>query len=405
MIQSLKASYTLQRIATAVLVFGANLLAAKILGPKQYGELAMFVFLAKTYPISNFGSVAGFIYSHYDNNNNHENGYLAAYAIHLCIFGVVAIGGGIFLGKMYVFSALGFLLLVPLYAVEPIYRVQRKYYVSLLPDIFLSLAVCGVALLVASSMLLQESVQVQGLMLMLVFIALAYLTILASINNAANLFRGSLRQISWSSYLETVKIGFPQYIATLAFIAFLAVDRFFLERFHPSEAMGVYMLAYQLAVGASLILTAQNFVSGVDIGESINNGDMPIDIYWRQLKVALIYAFPSYICMLVLAYILEIYFIESYVGLTWTAGFLGIGLVAFYVAGNVTGLAFFMRRQKVLTSGMLLMVLLAVVSNLIVLMGNFGSWWIGVFSCVILLGYSVTMTYYTYKVCSVSMHQ
>ena len=96
-------SFSVQRIFVASLVFSSNFLAAKTLGPEQYGELALMIFLIKNFFVCNFGSVSGFLLNSYqiDNQSDLNKGYLAAYTAHLSIIGFIAIILGFALGHIY----------------------------------------------------------------------------------------------------------------------------------------------------------------------------------------------------------------------------------------------------------------------------------------------------------------
>lgn len=387
--------YALQRVATAGIVTITAIVTARVLGPQRYGDLALFTFLVKFLLIGNLGSVSGYIFRYYHSAKDSTScdGYLGAYLVHLVFVALVAVIVSFFLDEVYLFAALGFAVLIPYYAIEPVMRVRRRFYASLLPDVVISLAACGSLLVVMVSGIPKTSSTY--LISLLALILLSYLPAMYLLRSELAMLRESLSIMNIGIYVRLVAVGVPLYLATIGFMVFLFVDRIFLEHFHTAEALGVYLLAYQLAIGATLLLTAQNFVSAIDIGEALQRNRSLRRVFRKQLGLAAVIAVPAYAGMLLIAYGLETYFLNSYDGLTRTAAALGFGLVLFFSAGSVTGLAFFKARQRVLTFGLFVLVMFALLHNVLVLRVPLDADWVSYFSGALLSAYAIFAILYT----------
>lgn len=395
-------SYSIQRGAVASLVFATSLLSAKLLGPQHYGELAMFLFIAKSLIALNLGSVAGFFISKYTNDDKLETvmGYTKSLTLHLLLAGVLASGVGSYIGIVYALASVGFILLIPLYAIEPVSRVKRLFYVSLLPDVMLSVsAICASLMTAALYYYKKISTFDHLLVLVIFFMVVFYLVFLRRLFTEFVSNIRPIREVELMKYFHLIKKGFPQYVTTLAFVAFLSVDRIFLERYHSGEVAGVYLYSYQLSIGASLFVSAQSFVSGINIGEAVRDHNNIVNMFNGVLKNAFTIAVPSYIILIVASYLLEKYFLTSFSGLVLITSILGLGFVSFYLASNVTGIAFYISRAKFLIGGMVLLIPLSIVSNLIILSLGLDSKWVGISSGVALLFYSIFAIGYTYIAC------
>ena len=366
-------------------------MAAWALGPQQYGQLAMMAFVGKMMLVGNFGSVSGYIHRYYDQHQNavDTRGYLGAYLVHLILVALLAYWVSTFAGKIYSLGVLFFALLIPYFIIEPVLRVRRHFYVSLLPDIVISLAICASLVIarVFKGELRADSLIFLYFVLTLIF--LSYLPYLWWICRQWRTLRVDERCRSPIYYLSLVRTGFPMYLGTVGFLLLQFVDRFFLEQFHSPEALGTYMLAYQLASGATLLLTAQNFVAVVDFGELRRDNRSLTTALSRRLKSALIVGALSFLILLGISVFLETHFLESYSGLARNAAALGFGLCLFQIAGSVTPIAFYLRRQTVLTLGMFCLVVLSILHNLFVLQLDLFPLWISAFTGLWLSTYGV----------------
>ena len=390
--------YTGQRLLTACLVFASALLAAWVLGPALYGQVFLVMFIAKLLLLGNLGSISGYMHSFYDAKKTplSSGAFVLSYGLHLLSFSAVAIALGFFIDKVYFLGAICFSLLLPFFVVEPVLRVKRMFYVSLLPDWVLNLSLLvGLFYYYLSG---SQGIDLEGfikpVLLVLGFLSFAFLLWM-------NWRWGLVRRLALArpmfNYIELIKIGFPLFAGTAAFSLFLLIDRFFLERYHSAESLGTYMLAFQLATGATLILTSLNFTAGVDYGDLIKQ-KKPIGLYIaRRLRQALFVSIFSMVLLLVGVFVLQKYFFHEYHGLTLATLFLGVGLCGFYTAGSITPVAFYLNKQKSLMVAMFVLVPLSILGNYYVLNNNLDYIWVSGFLGLWLLCYACFSVLYVFR--------
>lgn len=389
--------YTGQRLLTACLVFASALLTAWVLGPALYGKLFLMMFVAKLLLLGNLGSISGYMHGFYNAEQPppDSGSFVLSYGVHLLLFSCAAIMFSLFLGRVYFLGAICFALLLPFFVVEPVLRVKRLFYISLLPDWALNLS----SLITMFYYLFYGSPDNDFEPVVAVFLcALAFFSVafLFFTNWRWALVRRLASVRLMFNYIELIKVGFPLFAGTAAFSLFLFVDRFFLERYHPAESLGAYMLAFQLASGATLILTSLNFTAGVDYGELIKQKKPLAGFVVQRLQQALVVSVLSLILLLVGIYILQQYFFQGYRGLICAAFFLGVGLCGFYAAGSITPIAFYLNKQSFLMKTMFVVVALAVLGNIYVVSNGLDYIWISVFSGFWLLCYAFVAVRYVF---------
>lgn len=398
LIISILRGYTGQRLLTAGLVFASALLAAWVLGPAIYGQVFLVMFIAKLLLLGNLGSISGYMYNFYNAEQKTPGGgdFVLSYAMHLLLFSSVAIVLGFFLGRVYFLGAICFAFLLPFFLVEPVLRVKRLFYISLLPDWALNISLLlGLFYyyLVGSPESNYEEV-FSAFLFVLGFLSFAFLLWI-------DWRWGGLRRLAlarpMSNYVDLVKAGFPLFAGTAAFSLFLFVDRFFIERYHSAASLGVYMLAFQLATGATLILTSHNFIAGVDYGELVKEKKPIGEIVKQRLRQSLLISSVSILLLFIGSYILQRYFFQDYNDLMISALLLGVGLCGFYTAGSITPIAFYLNRQKGLMVAMFFMVFLSVASNFYVLNNGFGYIWVAAFFGLWLFSYACFAVFYVFR--------
>ncbi len=390
--------YTGQRLLTACLVFASALLAAWVLGPALYGQVFLVMFIAKLLLLGNLGSISGYMHSFYDAKKTplSSDAFVLSYGLHLLSFSAVAIALGFFIDKVYFLGAICFSLLLPFFLVEPVLRVKRMFYISLLPDWALNLSL--LMGLFYYYLYGSPDSDFEGFISPFLF-ALGFFSFsfLLWINWRWGLVRRLALARPMFSYVDLVKIGLPLFAGTAAFSLFLFVDRFFLERYHSAESLGIYMLAFQLATGATLILTSLNFTAGVDYGELIKK-NKPFGVFVaRRSRQALFVSAVSMLLLLIGVFVLQHYFFQEYHGLTLSTLFLGVGLCGFYTAGSITPVAFYLNKQKVLMVAMFVVVIFAVSGNLYVVSSGLDYIWISALSGFWLSCYSFFAIQYVFR--------
>ncbi len=362
------ASYPAQRVATAGVVLLSSLFAARVLGAALYGELAFFVFITKTMLLGNLGAISGFLVHYYTRDIVTQETlavkFNRAYTIHLLALAAICLLVGIWTGPVYGFAAIGFTVLIPYFVLEPQARIQRKFYVSLIPDLVLSFAVIGGTityfLSLRSSMNPWPVLWVGLVWVVVLSVALAW-----AMWPSLRSLEMRVQQSDWTSYRRIIAVGMPRFMATCAFTVYLMVDRVFLERYYEREELGVYILAFQLATGASLLLSAQNLVSGIDIGEAIHKSEVSQDLLRHLLTRSLGIGGLGLGSVAVLSYLLEHHFLTGYSGLFQATVVLSVGLVAYLAAGNLAELAFYRGAHRPLVVGLFVLLGVGVTYNLL----------------------------------------
>lgn len=348
-------TYPLQRAATAGAVLLSSIFGAQSLGAAVYGELAFFVFFTKALLLGNLGAISGYLAHYYTVEGSEDDSttskFNAAYTRHLLVLAALCLAAGFLIGQVYVFVAIGFAILIPFFVLEPRARIQRRFYVSLIPDLVLSLAVIGCTLtytLSSESSLTRWPVLWLGIAWMLPLSTCAAWFIWPSLRGPGMLHQ----QVDWAYYRRIVFIGTPRFLATCAFTVFLMLDRVFLEHFYDRAELGVYMLAIQLATGSCLLLSAQNLVSGIDIGEAMRRSQVAPTLLRHLITRSLTLGGIGLGSVTVCSYLLEHVFLTGYKGLFQATTTLSLGLVGFFTAGNVTDIAYYKGVHRPLTIGL-----------------------------------------------------
>lgn len=362
-------NFAFQRASVAALVFAVSVVAAKVLGEDQYGPVALFVFLVKSLQICNFGSPSGFIVQYYSSKSDavaDANWFVTNYAFHLVGCAIVAgLIAWIASAPVYMWSSLAFLAMAPLLAMEPAFRINRAFWVSLLPDLLLSSSIIVLILLSVTKILPTEN---QHDAFLVLFLAVTGASVLFGQKVLRAFFRAfKNRPVKTNApfkYSQLMVLGLPRFVATATLTLFLLVDRLFLERFYEPSALSVYMLAYQLALGAGLLLSAQNLVSGIDFGEAVRSNSLHQGMMKVILKRAALLAVLGFVGALVLAYLLENYFLDGFDGLFSATALLAFAWLVYLSVSNLTEVTFYVNAYVPVLVSLLIMFLLSVVFNL-----------------------------------------
>ena len=402
-VRALSGSYAVQRVATAGLVFGTSILCAKALPPEIYADLVFFFFLAKSLIMGNLGASSGYLVHHYTRQQHDEDQarrFANLYASHLAVLGIIVAVSGIFAGPVYLVSGLGFLLIVPFIVVEPVFRVKRVFIFSLLPDILLSF---GTLLATAVYVAVRLSGASPHAILAYVLPSLALFSLPLAWRTLRD-FDWRPRRIprdQWSAYVDFLKAGLPRYSATAILTVLLWLDRVFLEKFYDRAELGVYLLAFQLASGAAILVTAHNMISAVDIGEAISKGQVNRSLLGRVFTQSVVFGSVGLVLMVAASYLLEHYFLTNYHGLFHNTVALCIGVVAFQCAANVTDVAYYKGRHRWLILGLLALVAASLVWNVTLAHHGAGSaLWLAALCGGALLLYSVFSLVYCTRLVS-----
>lgn len=390
-ISQLTTSFVVQRTIVAGVVFLASLLLAKILGSDVFGQVAFYMYLIKFFLSGQFGSESGFFRQYYSQGGALEmDAYFTFYSFQLWLVASMVCLASYFIGSVYFFASLGFGLLVPFFSLGPLLRINRMFGFTLLPDIIVSLTTLVGACVWS---LLHSDVEGGGkeILLLSVICIIAFYPFVFIMYRRLGVRLSRDIIVNWvlfKSYLKTVQVGIPIFLGTLAFTTLLMVDRLFLEKYHSTQSLSVYMLAFQLVAGAALPISSQNFVSFIDIGERSHDYEALHKMMRLQLRQSMVIGAGVYLSLLALAVGLEKWYLVGYDGLVLLCATLGFGFILFLIAGSVTPIAFYRGRQGLINKLMFVMVGLSVLHNLLVMymkwpplwVGYFTAGWLGLFS-------------------------
>ncbi|MCL5260312.1 MAG: hypothetical protein M1561_01315 [Gammaproteobacteria bacterium] len=393
-------SFVVQRILSTGFVFASSLLMAKILDPAVFGQVAFAMYLVKLFLTGQLGSESGFLFNSYVRQNNIPHfAFILFYSIQLLFIAVVVYFSSVFMGNVYAKSAVFFVLLIPFFTLNPILRVKKLYYATLLPDVLICFAVlagvlfnkyCASFFSVTFNTIMWYSFG---------FLILSYPLLVFFIKKVGLVigFRDIISRKTLKIYFDILCDGFPMYMGTLAYAILLAIDRFFLERYHNFSALGLYTLALQLSLGASLPISSQNFINVIDIGEKKREDAAMRGILLDNLKRAFIAGVIFYVILLVASFVLEKYFLIKYPGLCKVTAGLGLGVILFFISGSITPIAFYNREQKALTAFLFAIVLLTIIHNWIILLLRAPQIYAAYCTSFWLAVYSLFAIWYTYK--------
>lgn len=404
---SLKAvsnSFIFQRGVAAALIYGCSLYLAKATGEDSFGEIAFFLYLVKFMKMGHLGSVSGYIYAYYqsDRREVQSPAYLISYSTHLGLVALFVYFSSSYLGKVYALAAIGFALLIPFFSIEPILRVHKQFYISLLPDLvlYISVALSHIFLQESGLYITGETAKVIefSFIFMLGFYPVLIILWRKYSDHLVNSSRDKIDVCSVSrDYLNCIAKGFPIYLSTLSFSLLLFVDRFFLERYYSHFSLSLYMLSFQLALGASLPITSKNFVGLVEIGEEFKEKGSIDALFRRQLRYALVIGLLTYSGLVISSWVLENRLLTSYSNLALTTSLLGLGLTIFSVSGSISPIVFFFKRQHVLLLGMFGLVSFSIINNLMALVLDLSPIYLTCVTSASLAFYGLFATYFAWN--------
>ena len=372
-------SYFFHRIVVAAFYFTAILLAAKYIKIVDYASILNIVFLSKFLQILNLGTVSGYFVSTYSLKDNKISrrtakinffqGLLSHYLI-ICL--LLLLMNELFKTD-YILTLLSFMILSPLYALEPYLRSKQVFSFSLAPDFVLAAALLATVGLSISGSKFDSSVIfviVAGLFSLVVFFSCT--------KKRLYLFRKF--KIRYSFMWDIMKVGMPVFISSALFVLMTGADRLFIPYHQDEKFQTVYFLSFQLVSGFMIVSVSLNFINTVKIGELLNKS---VDsTLFCQLSRFLKHSFAvnsiSLILLLIFSVIIENYFLEDYNGLIFVVFFIGIGFSVFYIAGSVTPVLGYIGAQRPATKFMLAMTVISLLINLIVLYFDIEKYWLAV---------------------------
>lgn len=399
-------TYTFHRAITAILLFLSVLFAARTIDQSVYAQILQMMFLGKFLLIGNLGATSGFFVSHYGHtgmlkayNTNAELQYCLMLFIQLCIFFLPAAIISAYIAPDYTLGIVMFVLLIPAYVIEPPSRLRRKFYISLAPDLLMSVSLLSTLIIVlttnAHHFLNTPSIYV-GVVLTF---SLIFYSALVRLLGGFRFFYNGFLNLHLKDYLRTVALGMPVYLGTALFMLASGLDRLLMPLHIGTEEQAVYFLSYQLATGAMIFLASANFVNTIDLGEAFKFGSNSFILELRRkLRISITLAAASNLLLLSASFVLSRYFLPEFRNLVSVVMILTFGLSAFFVAGSITPILAYLRKQLVLTIAMGLAASLVLLNNLIAIQRGLGILWLSSVTSIVLVVYSLFAIIYTISV-------
>lgn len=325
-----------------MIVYLLNIYFGKLFGPEKYGQIAYQIFIAKFFLILNVGAISGYIYSAYSNSKSDiisSRVFISYYFFQLIISSAIIFLIVYAIGLPFYWGVLFFISIIPIYIVEPILRVKRIFWPSLMPELLLTGCIFLSVYLSGTENLEINAIFKYTIWLLLGSSTLILLLILRSLPLESN--RSLSRKVSFESYIKLLKKGSILYIGSGLFLIYLFVDRFFIEMTFSKEFFSTYMFAFQLATISAFVITSMNFVYSVDIGEMYRNKTLTYSLFSKKFKWVMFSGLISYLLVIAISYILQQYYLTEYKELTLITSILALGLVIFYCSGNISPVLFY----------------------------------------------------------------
>jgi O-antigen/teichoic acid export membrane protein len=397
-------NYSFHRAIVAGLSFGASVIGARLLSSDQFSALVTAAFVAKFLQITNFGAVSGYFVSRYSVAESsstlsaaEEPRFILFFVAQLTVVGLVVLGVAMLWLPTYFLGAIAFLLLVPLFVIEPSLRYRRVFSFSLLPELILSMGLLAVSLIAAAGLTHDPG---SGLYLWIVASLCGGVLALALARCSLRMFVGEKSTLGLLKYAKIVATGTPVYLGTALFVLASSADRLLFPLYGTDEQISIYFLAYQLCMGAMIFVTAINFVNTVNLGEARKNSEaFQGELVRKKLREALLVAVGSYSALSIGGVILEAYVLpNSFQGLTKIVLMLGLGLSVFFVSGAVTPIVGYFQRQIPLTLSMAIVAVVLFINNGLAYWQGFGPFWLASGTALALVIHGLFAIWHTFRV-------
>lgn len=391
-------SYPVHRAVVAGLTFVAAILAARLLPAADFAALMTAAFMAKFLQLCNLGATNGYFVSRYSGHGplaqdvaGAERRYLLFFLLQMLALGVVVLAVALWWFPQYRIGALAFLLIAPIFAVEPYLRYRRNFSFSLMPDLLLSIALLTV---VALHIAREETGRAEIPYLSMIA-ALTFLVMVLAMRR--HLPGKGAAPFDWRGYGGLLALGMPVYLASFLFVAASSMDRLILPLHGADEQVALYFLGHQLSAGAMIFLTAINFVNTVNLGEARQQQDgISTQFIFKKLMIAAAVGSASFVILVAGGAVLERVFLSTtFEGLTLIVVLLGFGLGVFFISGSITPLAAYYRRQLPLTFAMGLGALMVLANNLYAYHQGLGAIWLAGGTSTVLALYAVFALFFT----------
>lgn len=402
--------FAVQRAGAAAFGFSAVLLGGGVLEESVAADLLLIMFLAKFLHLTNFGATNGYLISKYgagDAIGTHadstdglrDRDYAIGFVLHSLAICIVLIIISAAFAPAYLAGILAYLIVTPLFALEPVLRRRRNFFWSLLPDLVLSVSLLAVSLAAVAGLTFEARAGAGGasVMFLCVLLTMVVSALAFRLSRAKRYCDTTMSYTPLRAYGGILFLGLPAYAGTAFFILASGMDRFFLPLHIEGADRALYLLSYQLTTGAAVFMTALNFVTTVDLGEAHRSASgIQVSALRQKLTLGFAIALPSLLALMIGCMILERTVLTNYEGLTELTMTLAVGLFAFLLTGVVTPALQYMRRQWPLSAAMGLAALLLFTNNLWAMERGYGVNYLAVVTATVLLAYAIFALFFTY---------
>ncbi len=401
-------SYAFQRALTAAAVFLSLLFGAWVIPQSEYAQILLAMFLAKFLQIANLGATNGYFVSYYGQtamfqteSHEAEHRFCLYLLLQLVSIFVPAALLSVYLFPKYTMGIAAFVLLIPIYVLEPVFRRRRRFYMSLVPDILMAASLTATGLIahfVHESFASFASPAATFMVSLAALVGVLYVMLMLKYGRSAQPFkRISLRQKR--DYGRLIALGLPVYLGTTLFMLASGLDRFLLPMYADDKSIAVYMLSYQIATGAMIFLASVNFVNTIDFGQAFQSGEpLRSDLLVRKLSMSVGLAGLSVGAIYLASLALERFFLVDYQNLTRISVTLAAGLSFFFIAGSVTPVLAYLRKQTNLTILMGLCATVILLNNIVSIYLGWGIVWLSTVTAVVIGLYGMVALVYTFAV-------
>lgn len=393
--------YPFHRIVVAGISFTTAIIAARILPAGEFAALMTAAFIGKFLQVMNLGATAGYFVSRYSGQGAlacgtmaDERRYLTMFVAQLVVSGGLVALAALFWFRQYLPGTLVFLMMAPLFVLEPCLRYRRMFSFSLLPELLLS-----VALLVVVAARGPGGGPADIMWLYLPIIAVLSLAAVTMAMRGRFASRSPVTsELSFHEYRRIVLQGGPVYLATAIFLAASSMDRLILPLHATAGEVSLYFLAYQLSVGATVLVTALNFINTVSLGEARQGADrVDSRMVKAKLRAAGLISLACFIALAGGVAVLEHRFLSTgFDGLTHVTLTLGAGLALFYCSNAITPIVAYYHRQTPLTVSMVCVALAVLANNLFAFVQGSGALWLASGTAAALTCHSVFSIWFTF---------
>ena len=392
-------SYFIARALTASASFALILIASLVLDTETYSQILAILFLAKFLSILSLGGTTGYFIAKYTDNvrligeHTTEVVFFRYYIIQLMTLSLILFLLSSIYIPVYSMPILGFMIIAPLYAIEPLERYRRNFIFSLTPDIVLSKALLFIIVGLYLG-LFNNDIDIIFLSVGMIMSTIIFTrTYLKYKKNDQQVFI----KFSFRNYISILKIGIPVYLTSAIYMCVISADRLILMSYATEEVAANYMLSQQLVLGSMIFAAANNFTNSVNLGEEkMYHKQIPKQILIHHLKKNFLITTCSYLLLIGGTYLFVFYTQnKTFHNLPLYTISLGVGYGAFFIAGSISPVVGYYQRQGLLNLMLGASLLVVILCNICVYYYNLSSLILALCTTLILIIYSLAAIKYT----------